>query len=198
MRFGHRRVGSALTLFTAFLRRPKEAPSGAAGNELQVIGARGGPNPRSASLADLERRLAAALDAAEFARSFVTELESDILRTRDPENAFPREPEGLIKEPANPAVPIEVSEAAVAAAYRALRAEIEERLEALQRREAGVRAKEAELEAARSGMKEFKQRLSDSIAQLAQDQARLEQIRRELAARLHEVVPKSGDKTDAG
>ncbi|HLB69311.1 MAG TPA: hypothetical protein VJN63_12805 [Thermoplasmata archaeon] len=162
-------TGTAAIVLAGFLRRP-DRTSG-----------------RSRTESDpLEDRLAKALAASEFTRSVESHAISDALRSHISENAPPvrhvRTTSGRLAGGSGEDLP----EAAVAAAYEVLSAEIGDRLEALRRREGDLRKRETEIDAERKKIDTFRDELAKSIEQLRMHQERLEEIERELVARLRE------------
>lgn len=173
---------AALTSITAvvlagFLRRPDRT------------------SDRSRTESDpLEDRLAKALEASESARFVESHAESDALKAQIPENAPPFWHAPATSGRTARGSEEDLPEAAVAAAYEVLSAEIADRLEALRRREGDLRRRETEVDAERKKIETFRDEFAKSIEQLRMHQERLEEIERELTARLREAGPPAEDE----
>ncbi len=130
---------------------------------------------------DLEARLAAALETAEFVQSLEAEISEDRMATIPPENPAVRD--GMLSTtPDDLHGEAEFEEAAVAAAYIALRAEIADRLEALERKEGQVHDRAKALATEGDAITAFRARVAESIEVLTRHRARLEEIRQSLAS----------------
>lgn len=138
------------------------------------------PWTRSRAAADLEARLAAALEAVEFVQTLEAEIAGEGLAAIPPEN--PSVPGGMPSTPDDLRREAVFEEAAVTAAYLALRGEIADRLEALQQKEGRVHDRAHALAAEHDAITAFRAQVAESIEVLRRHQARLEEIRQSLAS----------------